>query len=438
MKEWFAQYRLRAVRATEKDAPAKGNEESYGREMGLTSRSETGLDNAKEVTDPWRWGEGCAAVNAVAVTCQGWLWLFSGMGTADMQWEDECVLTRVRPSDPSTLKRYRFRSKVSQTPDSTRGGAGVVVPSCKKFLSTLPDSPGLFIYSGRMAYAGSAEVPERRRVLLIPFPSPTETTYELSYLTITHEDTGSLLPAQFGHTMIHDEVTDTLAVFGGYDGVLDRDVLLLIDPVKKTWKEVSIKGETPLGRCFHICGRVPGHPLRVWVWGGFNTSGCLSDGWVCEIDTKTKTGRWTPDGCTYKLHPEGRQASASCVIWDQKGHVLLQGGYNRNRMFSDWWVFDMSQQCWFLLKPPLPSLYLKGHSAVCIPSSTGADILVIGGQHVNSTRDLYSINQHTFKVAVETSLKQILAAFISSTPSLKLATELGTQPVQPQRQGLSS
>jgi len=182
--------------------------------------------------------------------------------------------------------------------------------------------------------------------------------------------TGSDGPsARSAHSMVYNEDTGEVILFGGVsDAGLHGDTWAY-DPATQTWTELSPEGPVPSARSGHALA-YDAYTGRVILFGGYDGS-LLSDTWAYDRAANT----WT------KLDPPGPVPSARGnhrMVYDPaSGLVVLFGGYDGSVDLYDTWAYDPGQNAWTDLDPIGPPPAREEHAMVYDPDS--GRVIVFGG-----------------------------------------------------------
>lgn len=185
--------------------------------------------------------------------------------------------------------------------------------------------------------------------------------------------------------------TDSIYIWGGYDGSNRVNDLWRFDIPRNCWHSVDSIGAIPSPRHSHNAVEYDG---RIYVLFGYDGN-YRSD--ISEFNILRKT--WVGIQAKGQI-PRARYRSASVVY---SGKIFTFGGHDGNRHLDDLSCFDLSNQTWTLIEPTVPIGSMGPYSFRTSPCSTtppcsrdshsavvhGESIFIFGGSSGLPRSDLF-------------------------------------------------
>jgi len=169
--------------------------------------------------------------------------------------------------------------------------------------------------------------------------------------------------SRYSHSAIYDPVRDRMVVFGGQDGVSDRNdvwALSLADP--PAWTELTPDGAPPGGRYGHSAIYDPVRDRMVVFAGAYGS--CLDDAWALSLADPPAWTELMPDGT-----PPSIRYLHSAIYDPARDRMLVFGGTDGYYRNNEVWSLTLSDTpAWTLLAPGgTPPSTRYAHSAVYDP-----------------------------------------------------------------------
>jgi hypothetical protein len=158
---------------------------------------------------------------------------------------------------------------------------------------------------------------------------------------------------------------DKLLLFGGWDGGTHYSDTWLYDFSDGNWTRVE-PAESPEARDDYAMAPVPGTDLVVLFGGG---DGLLNDTWIFNA-TQRNWFRYYPP-----VSPPGRHNAAMAPV-DGDDKVVLFGGSNYGGYLNDTWLYDVGDNAWAPVTPPVSPPARDYHAMSWVP---GDDKVVLHG-----------------------------------------------------------
>jgi len=196
--------------------------------------------------------------------------------------------------------------------------------------------------------------------------------------------TGALPPPRSGLTIVIDQASSRMVVFGGWDGSGHLSDLHFLDLQKWHWECVDLPGPTPSPRSNHAACAWRGEGMV--IHGGSTDQGDLSDVWLLHWNGPPSSWWWEAVGGLSNV-PQERTKHAAIGFGD---NILIAGGERSNVLLADVHVLNIRSRQWRAL-PSLP------HGTVCRQGLTLLDSGVVVKTHRNDKRDdwdLYLLPHH--------------------------------------------
>lgn len=148
------------------------------------------------------------------------------------------------------------------------------------------------------------------------------------------------LSARYGPTAVHDAANDRLLVFGGYDGIQQRnDVWQLPLSGPQVWTRLVPDGEAPTGRSFHVAV-YDATNRRMIVFGGYNGDGdsneFLGDTWQLTLSGHPAWSR-----LEFMQPTPAPRNLAGATVDVLRNRLVLFGGWN-GIFLNDVWTLPLS------------------------------------------------------------------------------------------------
>lgn len=205
---------------------------------------------------------------------------------------------------------------------------------------------------------------------------------------------------RFGHRMVYDPLNERVLLFGGAvfeDRYTFFDDLWSYDYATNTWTQIE-DGSGPRGRFNFMMVYLPVHH-QLFLFGGFSANDRLSDTWIYDITDN----RW------FQIRPENSPSprSDAAIAYDPKNDVvILHDGYCRDDSHpQDTWVFDFDSIDWTQMSPEDSPQPQYGHHMI---HDTRNRMLVMYGGHWSTpgtSRHGYSDGVWTYDYPTDTWTK---------------------------------
>ena len=173
--------------------------------------------------------------------------------------------------------------------------------------------------------------------------------------------------------MVYDPVNERVLLFGGAvfeDRYTFFDDLWSYDHSTNTWTQIE-DGAGPRGRFNFMMVYLHVHH-QLFLFGGFSANDRLSDTWIYDITDN----RW------FQIRPENSPShrSDAAIAYDPKNDVvILHDGYCRDDSHpQDTWVFDFDSISWTQMSPEDSPIPQYGHHMIY---DTRNRMLVMYGGH---------------------------------------------------------
>jgi N-acetylneuraminic acid mutarotase len=177
---------------------------------------------------------------------------------------------------------------------------------------------------------------------------------------------------RLGSCMAYDWVNGKAILFGGTDMVTWFNDTWVYDPVANSWTQMEATGEVPPGRSDYSMV-YDEESKRLILFGGVANFSCFDDTWA--YDPKENT--WV------ELAPAGETPSARCghvMVYDpDQEQVVLFGGIDADFVrHNDTWAYDPLTNSWTDLLPPGESPLPRGRSAAVYVATIDKVVLFAG------------------------------------------------------------
>ena len=144
-------------------------------------------------------------------------------------------------------------------------------------------------------------------------------------------------------TIVYDEGSNALLLFGGRSGGQGLNDLWSFDLASEGWTEITAPGG-PSSRWGHVAGFDSARG-RLVVFSGQHSGGFLNDTWV--FDTADNTWREVTSA-----GDAPSQRYGSCAAYDSKGdRFFISHGFTGEGRFDDTWAFDLDSERWADVSP---------------------------------------------------------------------------------------
>jgi hypothetical protein len=176
---------------------------------------------------------------------------------------------------------------------------------------------------------------------------------------------GDVPPVRHDHAMACDESTGKVILFGGMDASTYQELndTWAYDPADNAWTNLNPAGAVPEGRCLHFMTYDP-TAGKVILFGGSRHGGCLGDIWAYD----SATNAWTD------LSPSGDKPLAryGCqLVQDPDLRKVVLFGGSDGHLLGDTWAYDSAANTWTNLvsvasaadKPPARQFYAMAYDS---------------------------------------------------------------------------
>ena len=180
-----------------------------------------------------------------------------------------------------------------------------------------------------------------------------------------------LTPARVGASMVRDEQSGKMILYGGTDMDKAFDETWSYDPVANTWTNLEPAGPIPPGRSDAGMAYDPVSGTVILFGGVDGEFNCLADTWAYDPESNA----WSKLQTT--VAPDAR--SGIGMAYDPHSErIILFGGVDSQLVcYSDTWAFDAGSGTWTQLSPPGEIPMARGRAALVYAADI--DMLVLFG-----------------------------------------------------------
>jgi len=208
-------------------------------------------------------------------------------------------------------------------------------------------------------------------------PSPSDSTRRWQHVQFLSRSPGSRV---FPSAVVHNS---SLYVFGGHDGTVYRNDLLVFNFETRCWvTALEIVGEAPSPRDAHAAVV---HDSWMCIFGGYDSKRYLNDFHRYDFDTST----WStmPNSCGSPPSPRGGHSTG---VYEDCMYVF--GGCDGWNYFNDCYLFDLSRFEWSEVRVTGTAPGARSAPATVVHPGRACMYVFGGYDGSRSLNDLYCLN----------------------------------------------